>query len=185
MKKIIAVLMALAVLVLFTSCLSSGEDVGPKEGRGVPTLGVGNISSSSSNNDDTDEPVGGLAECTGLTDADMKALIANYNDIMDALDDLGADYTEADYDTVFEDVEDILASYGISGPNRFNKLIMAHYCELCLAYDEEMKKDFTTALTMKAMGIDPIAEYRTMVNDEDYKVVKANHKAFKKVVEAR
>lgn len=177
MKKIIAILLALTVLMLFTSCLSGGEDVGPTEGRGVPTL------SFSSSAADDDEPIGGEAECTGLTDADMKAIIANYDDIMTALDEYGADYTEDDYYTVDEDIENILDKYGISGPGRYNKFIMAHYCEMLLAYDEEMKKDFTTALTMKAMGIDPVAEYRAMINDDDYKVVKANYKAFKKVVE--
>lgn len=178
MKKIISILLALAVLVLFTSCLTGGEDVGPKEGRGIPSLSFG----STAADDDADE-IHGEAECTGLTDADMKAIIKNYGDIMTALDDYGADYTEDDYDTVDEDIENLLDKYGISGPDRYNKLIMAHYCEMILDYDAEMKKDFTTAMTMKAMGIDPIAEYRKMVNDDDYKVVKANFKAFKKAID--
>lgn len=177
MKKILTVLLALAVLCMFTSCLSGGEDVGPVEGRGVPSLGLGGGS-----NDDAEE-VHGEAESTGLTDPDMKAIIKNYEAIMDALDEYGADYTADDYDSLDDDLEDILASFGISGPGRYNKLIMAHWCEGYLDYQAELKKDFKTAMVMKAAGIDPLADYRRMLNDDDLKVVKANYKAFKKAVD--
>lgn len=172
MKKIIAILLSLAVLFLFTSCLSGGEDVGPKEGRGLPTIGSG-----------SSETVHGEADSTGLTDDDMKAIIKNYAKIMDALEDYGANYEVDYYDTYDADIDAIFAKYGVSGPNQYNKFIMVYYCYLILDYDAEMKRDFTTALTMKAMGLDPIAEYRRMVNDDDYAIVKANYKAYKKAVD--
>ncbi|MBQ0167717.1 MAG: hypothetical protein KBT02_11480 [Treponema sp.] len=176
MKKIVSVLLALVVLLMFTSCLTGGEDVGPTEGRGVPSLSFGGSSSS-------DDEIHGEAESTGLTDADMKALCKNYDKIMDALDEYGANYEVDDYDTYDADIDAIFEEYGVSGPNQYNKFIMVYYCYMVLDYDAEMKKDFKTALTMKAMGLDPIAEYRRMINDDDYAIVKANYKAYKKAVE--
>lgn len=178
MKKFFPVILSLAVLFTCTSCLSSGGGNTVSLGEGRNSMASYGYAGESSETD-----IHGDADCTGLTDADMKALIANYDDIMNALEEYGADYTEDDYATVNADIEAILEKYGISGPGRYNKLIMAHYCELVLAYDEEMKKDITTALTMKAMGIDPMAEYRSMINDDDLAVVKNNYKSFKKVVE--
>lgn len=173
MKKIIAILMALAVLIMFSSCLTGGEDVGPKEGRGVSSLSLGNDSSE----------FHGEAESTGLTDKDMKALIKNYDKIMDAFEDYGAEYDDVDYETIDLGIDAILMKYGISGPNAYEKYVMIYYCSAVIEYNQSMKRDFTTALTMKAMGIDPTSEYRALINDDDYAIVKANYKEYKKAVD--
>lgn len=179
MKKLITIILAVSVALMFSSCMSSSKTKKSKTEVERTSPSVPKLTKGSS------ETVHGEADCTGLTDSDMKALIKNYDAILDELEDYGADFTVDDYDSYDQDIEEILDSYGISGPNRYSKLIMAYYCEAVLAYDVEMKKDLTTALTMKALGMDPLAEFRAMTNDDDMAVVKANFKAFQKVVDAR
>lgn len=120
---------------------------------------------------------------TGLTDSDVKNFAKNYVAIYEALDDYGFS-SITNFSGKVSDLasaEAILGKFGISGPNRVEKLSMIGKCLVVVAYDTEIEKDPAGALMLKKLGMDPIAEQRAQTNSKDLKVVKANYSSLEKI----
>ena len=117
------------------------------------------------------------AKPTGLTDKDVQAFCKNYDNIYFEMDNLGIDMhnPQSIMEAEAEDskASKILNKYGISGKNSFEKVKA-----ICYGYAVEYYDSFTsdpqTALLLKKLGKDPMAEIRTKVADADQAVVK-NH----------
>lgn len=112
---------------------------------------------------------------TGLTDKDVKNFAKNYPTLVKQMEKYEKieDYSSLAALAAYGDVEAILEKVGISGPNRCEKLSMICYC-LGVAIAEQEIDEETLAL-MKMYGMeDPTASIRALINDKDYKIVKAN-----------
>lgn len=117
------------------------------------------------------------AVTSGLTDADVKAFIKNYNSIQSELNSIGLDFEDLGYSQSTSSntvIETFLGKYGLSGPNRVNKLNAISLCYGYLLAEQELNKDPMTAAMMKQNGIDPLASMRGMVNKKDCDVVSKN-----------
>lgn len=124
----------------------------------------------------------------GVTDADVKAVAANFEKIEKDFENYNIDPTVenlATYEKVAKDVENILKKYGISGPNRLQKTVTiitgAAYEKT--ATEVENSLDAATLAYMKSMGIDPYASIQQLkqgIHPDDMKAISRNAKLFDK-----
>ena len=118
------------------------------------------------------------AKPTGLTDKDLEAFCKNYENIYVEMDSLGIDMQ--DPQSVMEAGESdskaskVLNKYGISGKNSFEKVKVICYGYAVEYYDTNIVSDPQTALLLKKLGRDPMAEIRSKVAEDDQAVIK-NH----------
>lgn len=120
------------------------------------------------------------AKATGLTDKDIQAFCKNYDSIYFEMDNLGIDMQDPksvmEAEATDSNASKILNKYGISGKNSFEKLKAICYGYAVEYYDSTFASDPQTALLLKKLGRDPMAEFRNKVAEADQNVVK-NHMA--------
>lgn len=118
------------------------------------------------------------AKVTGLTDKDIQAFCKNYDSIYFEMDNLGIDMQDPksvmEAEATDSNASKILNKYGISGKNSFEKLKAICYGYAVEYYDSTFASDPQTALLLKKLGRDPMAEFRNKVAEADQNVVK-NH----------
>lgn len=118
------------------------------------------------------------AKATGLTDKDIQAFCKNYDSIYFEMDNLGIDMQDPksvmEAEATDSNASKILNKYGISGKNSFEKLKAICYGYAVEYYDSTFASDPQTALLLKKLGRDPMAEFRNKVAEADQNVVK-NH----------
>lgn len=118
------------------------------------------------------------AKETGLTDKDIQAFCKNYDSIYFEMDNLGIDMQDPksvmEAEATDSNASKILNKYGISGKNSFEKLKAICYGYAVEYYDSTFASDPQTALLLKKLGRDPMAEFRNKVAEADQNVVK-NH----------
>lgn len=118
------------------------------------------------------------AKATGLTDKDIQAFCKNYDSIYFEMDNLGIDMQDPksvmEAEATDSNASKILNKYGISGKNSFEKLKAICYGYAVEYYDSTFASDSQTALLLKKLGRDPMAEFRNKVAEADQNVVK-NH----------
>ena len=118
------------------------------------------------------------AKPTGLTDKDLQAFCKNYEKIYSEMDNLGIDMQNPQ--SVMEAGEadskasKVLNKYGISGKNSFEKVKAICYGYAVEYYDSNIVSDPQTALLLKKLGKDPMAEIRSKVAEEDQALIN-NH----------
>lgn len=114
---------------------------------------------------------------TGLTDSDVKNWAKNLNTIVKELQALGVWTDETINATAKQKnaVDAVLQKNGISGVNCIDKFGMISSCAVVVIAASEL--DAQSAALLKAMGMDPMAEFKKNVNSKDYAVVEANSKA--------
>lgn len=113
----------------------------------------------------------------GITDSDVKAFAKNFSKIaveMEKVPDNEAGYVQA---------EAILGKYGFSGSNKAEKFLVIGKCMAPVLMEHEMNKDPEAAKMMKAMGMDPAAQFKKNINGKDYAVVLANAKLLTKIAD--
>ena len=119
---------------------------------------------------------------TGLTDSDVKSWAKNLKSIERDFDDAGISRDDVKSASKQEKAkaESILQKYGISAPNRVEKLAMINQCATLVMAENggvaAASIDPKAMAMLKAMGVDPFAELKANINQKDYKVVKANEK---------
>ena len=114
---------------------------------------------------------------TGLTDSDVKNWAKNLNTIVKELQALGV-WTNDSINASAKQknaVDAVLQKNGISGANCIDKFGMISSCAAVVIAASEL--DAQSAALLKAMGMDPMAEFKKNVNSKDYAVVEANSKA--------
>jgi hypothetical protein len=121
---------------------------------------------------------------TGLTDSDVKSWAKNLKSIEREFDDAGISRDDVKSASKQEKAkaETILQKYGISAPNRIEKLAMINQCATLVMAENGVAGagagiDPNTMAMLKKMNIDPFAELKANINQKDYKVVQANSKA--------
>ena len=114
---------------------------------------------------------------TGLTDSDVKNWAKNLNPMVKELQALGVWTDETINATAKQKnaVDAVLQKNGISGANCIDKFGMISSCAVVVIAASEL--DAQSAALLKAMGMDPMAEFKKNVNSKDYAVVEANSKA--------
>ena len=118
---------------------------------------------------------------TGLTDSDVKSWAKNLKSIEREFDDAGISRDDVKSASKQEKAkaETILQKYGISAPNRIEKLAMINQCATLVMAENGVAGagiDPNAMAMLKKMNIDPFAELKANINQKDYKVVKANEK---------
>lgn len=113
----------------------------------------------------------------GVTDSDVKNWAKNLNSIVKELQALGAWTNDSINATAKQkvSVDGILNKYGISGANCIEKFGSISTCAAAVVAASEV--DAQSAALLKAMGMDPVAEFKKNCNSKDYAVVEANAKA--------
>lgn len=127
-------------------------------------------------------------ESVGLKDSDVQNFGKNFNKIEKALDKIDVDLDDRDFLNSIKDVkkvEDILTKNGISNPNAIQKICIIAYG---IAYIETEKQmallDDQTKTMMESMGsMNQIKEFRSKINDDDYKVIQKNYSYLSKIVD--
>ena len=118
------------------------------------------------------------AKATGLTDKDVDAFCKNYESIYVEMDKLGIDMQDPNSvmqaEAADSQASKILNKQGISGKNSFEKVKVICYGYAVEYYDSTFASDPQTALLLKKLGRDPMAEIRSKVAEEDQAVIK-NH----------
>lgn len=118
------------------------------------------------------------AKATGLTDKDVDAFCKNYDKIYSEMDNLGIDMQDPksvmQAEAADSQASKILNKQGISGKNSFEKVKVICYGYAVEYYDSTFASDPQTALLLKKLGRDPMAEIRSKVTEEDQAVIK-NH----------
>ena len=119
---------------------------------------------------------------TGLTDSDVKSWAKNLKSIEREFDDAGISRDDVKSASKQEKAkaETILQKYGISAPNRIEKLAMINQCATLVMAENGFAGagiDPNAMAMLKTMGVDPFAELKANINPKDYKVVQANSKA--------
>ena len=119
---------------------------------------------------------------TGLTDSDVKSWTKNLKSIEREFDDAGISRDDVKSASKQEKAkaETILQKYGISAPNRVEKLAMINQCATLVMAENGFAGagiDPNAMAMLKTMGVDPFAELKANINQKDYKVVQANSKA--------
>ena len=114
---------------------------------------------------------------TGITDSDVKNWAKSLNTIVKELQALGVWTDETINATVKQKnaVDAVLQKNGISGANCIDKFGMISSCAAVVIAASEV--DAQSAALLKAMGMDPVAEFKKNCNSKDYAVVEANAKA--------
>lgn len=127
------------------------------------------------------------AKSTGLTDADVKNFAKNYTKIEEELNKLDTAFsmeTGLADEAAYVKAAEILLKFGISGNNTTEKLNMICYCFAVATYDRTLADlDEESKALLKALGQDPLAEYRALTNEKDYKVVEKNYDILAKAFE--
>ncbi len=119
---------------------------------------------------------------SGLTDNDVKNWAKNLKSIEREFDDAGISRDDVKSASKQEKAkaETILQKYGISAPNRIEKLAMINQCATLVMAENGFAGagiDPNAMAMLKTMGVDPFAELKANINPKDYKVVQANSKA--------
>ncbi len=118
------------------------------------------------------------AKATGLTDKDVDAFCKNYESIYVEMDKLGIDMQDAksvmQAEAADSQASKILNKQGISGKNSFEKVKVICYGYAVEYYDSTFASDPQTALLLKKLGKDPMADIRSKVAEADQAVIK-NH----------
>ena len=119
---------------------------------------------------------------TGLTDSDVKSWAKNLKSIEREFDDAGISRDDVKSASKQEKAkaETILQKYGISAPNRIEKLAMINQCATLVMAENGVAGagiDPNAMAMLKTMDVDPFAELKANINQKDYKVVQANSKA--------
>ena len=118
------------------------------------------------------------AQATGLTDKDVDAFCKNYESIYVEMDKLGIDMQDPKSVMQAESADSkaskILNKQGISGKNSFEKVKVICYGYAVEYYDSNVASNPQTALLLKKLGRDPMAEIRSKVAEADQAVIK-NH----------
>lgn len=119
---------------------------------------------------------------SGLTDNDVKNWAKNLKSIEREFDDAGISRDDVKSTSKQEKAkaESILQKYGISAPNRIEKLAMINQCATLVMAESGVAGagiDPSAMAMLKTMGVDPFAELKANTNQKDCKVVKANEKA--------
>ena len=119
---------------------------------------------------------------SGLTDNDVKNWAKNLKSIEREFDDAGISRDDVKSASKQEKAkaESILQKYGISAPNRIEKLAMINQCATLVMAESGVTGagiDPNAMAMLKTMGVDPFAELKANINQKDYKVVQANSKA--------
>jgi hypothetical protein len=118
------------------------------------------------------------AKATGLTDKDVEAFCKNYESIYVEMDKLGIDMQDPksvmQAETADSQATKILNKKGISGKNSFEKVKVICYGYAVEYYDSNVASNPQTALLLKKLGRDPMAEIRSKVAEADQAVIK-NH----------
>lgn len=116
----------------------------------------------------------------GITDSDIKAFVKNNEAISKALEEYEeTNYSEDSDIEVYNEIEDILGKYGISGPYRTLKV---SNMVLGTAYEISKKElenelDKESLALMKSMGMDPyqtIDALKASIHPDDMKVISRN-----------
>lgn len=109
------------------------------------------------------------APSCGLKDSDVKNFIKNYNKLERELDKYDVDLDEVNSLTMKDakKIESILEKNGISGPNSFLKIVAISYGSVYVLYEDQLGKDAADSM---------FAQYKSIVNSKDLKVVQANKK---------
>lgn len=124
-------------------------------------------------------------ECVGITDDDINNFCANHESIIGELEKYGIslkDSGDSISDTeIKNNVEDILASYGISGPSRIKKVEMISvgygYEVLCRTYE----KDPRTGKTLMEMGMLQDSIFQVKIHKDDLEAIKRNMDALDQI----
>ena len=115
------------------------------------------------------------AKATGLSDKDVDAFCKNYQSIYNAMDKLGIDMQNPssimEAEAAGSSASKTLNKYGISGKNSFDKLKAICYGYAVNYYDATFSSDPRTALLLKKLGKDPMAEVRNKVAEADLNIV--------------
>ncbi len=118
------------------------------------------------------------AKATGLTDKDVDAFCKNYESIYVEMDKLGIDMQDPksvmQAEAADSQASKILNKQGISGKNSFEKVKVICYGYAVEYYDSNVASNPQTALLLKKLGRDPMAEIRSKVAEADQAVIK-NH----------
>lgn len=117
-------------------------------------------------------------DCVNVSDTDCQMYAKNYAKIFKEIPIYKENYKPSK-NGAKEDV--VLEKYGITGPNRVGKVTVINQVLGTIAAAEEMEKS-PDAKMMKAMGIDPLAQMKQMLNEKDFEVVQRNYKILKPVV---
>ena len=114
----------------------------------------------------------------GLTDKDVQAFCKNYDSIYFEMDNLGIDMQDPksvmEAEAADSNASKILNKYGITGKNSFEKVKAICYGYAVEYYDSTFASDPKTALLLKKLGRDPMAEFRNKVAEQDQSIIK-NH----------
>jgi len=115
------------------------------------------------------------AKATGLTDKDVDSFCKNYERIYVEMDKLGIDMQNPssimEAEAAGSSVSKTLNKYGITGKNSFDKLKAICYGYAVNFYDATFASDPQTALLLKKLGKDPMAEVRNKVAENDLNIV--------------
>ena len=125
------------------------------------------------------------AKSVGLTDSDVKSFCKNYSNIYTELQKVGVVVTDTESLALSASqqvtVNKVLNKYGVTGSNAYDKVVAIAYGYAVGKYDETLSADPQTAALMKSFGMDPMAEIRAKVADNDQKIVNNNMAALTKV----
>ena len=125
------------------------------------------------------------AKSTGLSDSDVKMFCKNFNSIYLELEKIGINLEDTNTfinnDANTKSANKVLNKNGITGKNAYNKVEAIAYSYAIETYELNLEKDPKAALLAKKLNIDPFAEIRPLVNEEDAKVVHNNYDAIDKI----
>ena len=125
------------------------------------------------------------AKSTGLSDSDVKMFCKNFSSIYTELEKIGINLEDTstfiNNDANTKSANKVLNKNGISGKNAYNKVEAIAYGYAVETYDLTLQKDPKTALLMKKLNVDPVAEIRPLINEKDAEVVHNNYDELDKV----
>jgi len=125
---------------------------------------------------------------TGLTDSDVKNFAKNLPKIEAELNKLEIQFAgDVGFSDIaaYEKAADILLKFGVSGDNACEKINMICLCYGVATIDKTMADlDAESKAILQALGQDPAAQYRALINDKDFKIVEKNYDALAKALEA-
>lgn len=125
------------------------------------------------------------AKSTGLSDNDVKMFCKNFSSIYTELEKIGINLEDTNTfinnEVNTKSANKVLNKNGISGKNAYNKVEAIAYGYAVETYDLTLKKDPKTALLMKKLNVDPVAEIRPLINEADAQVVHNNYDELDKV----
>ena len=126
----------------------------------------------------------------GFTDSDIKNYIKNLENIKQDVDKLGTDINSSStvanlalYNdkTILNKLNGICNKHGISGGNALEKFLMISTYAPIVVAQYMVDSDPQVAIQFAAIGVDPIATYRGLIDEADYLVIYKHASDLKKL----